>query len=156
MTVLSIKNNNTTTKQKGKQKSLSDLWFEPGTSGTTVKCADLSLQGNWFWQVLSSFLTVAYYAWKHKQTKRIFAVHSFSAKSFLLIFEHAWIIILASSLGHEKFIFCFSGTAAFVFRPPLQNFYPKMVPICLSNRSCFRYRGIIFNSSAYLLQVWLN
>ena len=56
-------------------------------------------------------------------------------------------------LGHEKLIFCFSGIAAFVLRPPLQNFYPKMVPICLSNRSCFRYRGIIFNSSAYLLQV---
>ena len=61
--------------------------------------------------------------------------------------------LIISPLGHEKLIFCFSGTAAFVFRPPLQIVYPKMVPICLSNRSCFRYRGIIFNSSAYLLQV---
>jgi len=46
-------------------------------------------------------------------------------------------------LGYKKMIFCFSGTAAFVFRPPLQHFYPRMVPIFLSNRSCFRYRGIM-------------
>ena len=47
-----------------------------------------------------------------------------------------------------KIIFCFSGTAAFVFRPLLQKIYPIMVLIFMSNRSCFRYRGIIFNSSA--------
>jgi len=65
---------------------------------------------------------------------------------------------ITSNLSHEKLIFCFSGTAAFVFRHPLQIFYPRMVSICLSNRSCFRYRGITknFKSSAYLLQVWLN
>jgi len=28
-------------------------------------------------------------------------------------------------LGHKKLIFCFSGTGAFVFSPPLQKFYSK-------------------------------
>jgi len=60
-------------------------------------------------------------------------------------------------LGHEKLIFCFSGFAAFVFRPPLQFFFiqewcPYLCQIYLACDTADSF----FNSSAYLLQVWLN
>jgi len=58
-----------------------------------------------------------------------------------------------SSLGHEKLISVSQAPPHSFLDPRFNFFYPRTVPIFLSNIYCLRYPGFIFNSSAYLLQV---